>query len=180
MVKTADTACVYDSCKAQICRDSVAIARTVACQVGQGLHLITTCMSKPNATHVRSIGLVQGQHCHCSMYTCKLMCPSGTCAHSSLSFIKARKSPRQHSEDHGIEFCMECSDVTVTWHNLACPCWATYITDAHCSSVAYSWRIMIKVDMHACTYRLCVRQMTKLYGMHNSCMSCIEPKQAGP
>jgi len=177
-VKTSGNACVYDSCKAQICCVSVASTRTVASQGRQGLHLISTCMSKPNATHVRSIGLVQGQYCHCSMYTCKLIWPSGTSAHSSLSFIKTRKSPRQHSEDHGIELCMECSEVTVTWHNLACPCLATHIIDAYCPSIAYSWQIMIKVDMHVCTHRLCVRQTTKLYGTHSSCMSCIEPKQA--
>jgi len=41
MLKTADTACVYDSYEAQICHESVAIARTVACQMGQGLHLVT-------------------------------------------------------------------------------------------------------------------------------------------
>lgn len=134
MVKTADTACVYDSYKAQICHEGVAIARTVAWQVGQGLHLVTTCMSKSNATHVRSIGLVQGQYC--SMYTCKLIWLSGTCALKSLSFHKTRKSPRQHSEDHGIKFCMECSGVTVTRHNLACACWERYITDAHYCRVA--------------------------------------------
>jgi len=160
-VKTSGNACVYDSCKAQICCVSVASTRTVASQGRQGLHLISTCMSKPNATHVRSIGLVQGQYCHCSMYTCKLIWPSGTSAHSSLSFIKTRKSPRH-----------------VTWHNLACPCLATHIIDAYCPSIAYSWQIMIKVDMHVCTHRLCVRQTTKLYGTHSSCMSCIEPKQA--
>jgi len=149
LVKSADNICVYDSCKVQIRHDSVAITRTVACQVGQGLHLITICVSNPNATNMRS--LVRGRHCNCSMYTCKLMCPSGTCALNSLSFTKTRKSPRQHSEDHGIEVCMECSGVTVTWHDLACPCWAKYITDANCSSVAYSWRIMLH-DVSTCMH----------------------------
>ncbi len=111
-MKTSGNACVYDSCKAQVCCVSVASTRTVASQGRQGLHLISTCMSKPNATHVRSIGLVQGQYCHCSMYTCKLIWPSGTSAHSSLSFIKTRTSPRQHSEDHGMEVCKKCSGVS--------------------------------------------------------------------
>ena len=59
------------------------------------------------------------------------------CAHSSLSFIKALKSPRHCSEDHGNIVCSECTDVTIARHGMSSILWR-HILDTHCSSSAHT------------------------------------------
>ncbi len=130
----------------------------------------TTSMCNVTAKHLYDIGLVQGLHGNC---TCKLMCSSGTNAHRSLSFIKARKSPRHCSEDHGNVVCSECTEVTIAWHGMSSTLWAMYL---RCTLLHTQLESCNQVQ-HDCTCALlCVRQTydQETGVMHTDCVSCSQ------